>query len=116
MTIAVMIARKIVAACGRDIRAIMGEQGNPAFNQALLKRFVNLIAPRIEPDAWRRLWGPVTRADLAEWIEISGRSYAASGIRAGESGLDGDGWRLCRCEPSRRQGEPLAGSLDRGGG
>jgi len=25
------------------IRAIMGEQGNPAFNQALLKRFVNLM-------------------------------------------------------------------------
>jgi hypothetical protein len=25
------------------IRNIMGEQGNPAFNQALLKRFVNLI-------------------------------------------------------------------------
>jgi hypothetical protein len=28
------------------------------------KRFVNIVAPRIEPDAWRRLWGPVTRADL----------------------------------------------------
>jgi phenylacetate-CoA ligase len=27
---------------------------------------------------------PLTRADLAEWIEISSRSYAASGIRAGE--------------------------------
>ena len=25
------------------IRSIMGEQGNPAFNQALLKRFVNLM-------------------------------------------------------------------------
>src|SRR5262249_31038698 len=25
------------------IRAIMGEQGNPAFNQTLLKRFVNLM-------------------------------------------------------------------------
>ena len=25
------------------IRAIMGEQGNPAFNQRLLKRFVNLM-------------------------------------------------------------------------
>jgi hypothetical protein len=25
------------------IRNIMGEQGNPAFNQALLKRFVNLM-------------------------------------------------------------------------
>jgi hypothetical protein len=28
------------------------------------KRFVNLIAPRIEPAAWKKLWGPVTRADL----------------------------------------------------
>ena len=27
------------------IRAIMGEQGNPAFNQTLLKRFVNLMGP-----------------------------------------------------------------------
>jgi phenylacetate-CoA ligase len=27
---------------------------------------------------------PLTRADLAEWVEISSRSYAASGIRAGE--------------------------------
>lgn len=28
------------------------------------KRFVKIIAPRIEPEAWRRLWGPITRADL----------------------------------------------------
>jgi hypothetical protein len=28
------------------------------------KRFVNIVAPRIEPDVWRKLWGPVTRADL----------------------------------------------------
>lgn len=28
------------------------------------KRFVNIIAPRILPDAWRKLWGPVTLADL----------------------------------------------------
>lgn len=28
------------------------------------KRFVNIVAPRIEPDAWHKLWGPVTRADL----------------------------------------------------
>lgn len=28
------------------------------------KRFVNIVAPRIEPAAWRALWGPVTRADL----------------------------------------------------
>ncbi len=28
------------------------------------KRFVNIGAPRIDPVAWRRLWGPVTLADL----------------------------------------------------
>jgi len=28
------------------------------------KRFVNLIAPRIDPAAWKKLWGPVTLADL----------------------------------------------------
>lgn len=28
------------------------------------KRFVNIVAPRIEPEAWHKLWGPVTRADL----------------------------------------------------
>ncbi len=28
------------------------------------KRFVNLVAPRIDPAAWRKLWGPVTLADL----------------------------------------------------
>ena len=28
------------------------------------KYFVNLIAPRIEPAAWKKLWGTVTRADL----------------------------------------------------
>ncbi|HTJ78339.1 MAG TPA: hypothetical protein VL357_05030 [Rariglobus sp.] len=28
------------------------------------KRFVNIVAPRIEPETWRKLWGPVTRADL----------------------------------------------------
>src|SRR5207253_1789493 len=26
--------------------------------------FVKVLAPRIEPDVWRALWGPVTRADL----------------------------------------------------
>lgn len=29
------------------------------------KRFVNIVAPRIDPAAWRKLWGPITRADLA---------------------------------------------------
>ena len=28
------------------------------------KRFVNIVAPRIEPTAWKKLWGPVTLADL----------------------------------------------------
>jgi hypothetical protein len=28
------------------------------------KRFVKILAPRIEPAVWRALWGPVTRADL----------------------------------------------------
>ena len=28
------------------------------------KRFVQILAPRVEPAAWRALWGPVTRADL----------------------------------------------------
>lgn len=28
------------------------------------KRFVNILAPRIEPAAWRKLWGDITRADL----------------------------------------------------
>ena len=28
------------------------------------KRFVNLTAPRIDPAAWKKLWGPVTLADL----------------------------------------------------
>ncbi|HSI08390.1 MAG TPA: hypothetical protein VK985_07345 [Rariglobus sp.] len=28
------------------------------------KRFVNIVAPLITPETWRKLWGPVTRADL----------------------------------------------------
>ncbi|MEY4938597.1 MAG: hypothetical protein RIQ93_332 [Verrucomicrobiota bacterium] len=28
------------------------------------KRFVKILAPRIEPAQWRQLWGPVTLADL----------------------------------------------------
>ena len=28
------------------------------------KRFVNIVAPRIEPAQWKKLWGAVTRADL----------------------------------------------------
>lgn len=29
-----------------------------------MKRFVNIIAPRIEPAAWKKLFGPVTLADV----------------------------------------------------
>lgn len=29
-----------------------------------VKRIVNIIAPEISPELWRRLWGPVTYADL----------------------------------------------------
>ncbi len=28
------------------------------------KRFVKILAPRVDPALWRSLWGPVTRADL----------------------------------------------------
>lgn len=28
------------------------------------KRFVNIVAPKIHPEVWRMMWGPVTRADL----------------------------------------------------
>ena len=29
-----------------------------------VKRFVNIVAPKIYPEVWRMMWGPVTRADL----------------------------------------------------
>jgi hypothetical protein len=29
-----------------------------------MKRIVNIIAPRVSPELWRKLWGPVTYADL----------------------------------------------------
>jgi hypothetical protein len=29
-----------------------------------MKRIVNIIAPEVSPELWRRLWGPVTYADL----------------------------------------------------
>ena len=29
-----------------------------------VKRFVNIVAPKIHPEVWRMMWGPVTRADL----------------------------------------------------
>lgn len=28
------------------------------------KRFVKILAPRVDPEVWRKLWDPVTRADL----------------------------------------------------
>lgn len=30
------------------------------------KRFVKIVAPRIEPEQWRALWGAITREDLAQ--------------------------------------------------
>jgi hypothetical protein len=32
--------------------------------EADVKRFVNIVAPKIHPEVWRMMWGPVTRADL----------------------------------------------------
>lgn len=29
-----------------------------------VKRFVNIVAPKIHPEVWRMMWGPVTRTDL----------------------------------------------------
>lgn len=29
-----------------------------------VKRFVNIVSPRIAPETWKKLWGPVTLADL----------------------------------------------------
>jgi hypothetical protein len=34
------------------------------------KRFVNIVAPRIEPAVWRKLWGAVTRADLEKLAAV----------------------------------------------
>lgn len=42
---------------------ILGYWEQPDPNE---KRFVKLLAPRIEPAAWRALWGPVTREDLEQ--------------------------------------------------
>lgn len=40
---------------------ILGYWEQPAPRE---KRFVKLLAPRIDPAVWRKLWGPITRADL----------------------------------------------------
>lgn len=46
------------------------------------KRFVKLLAPRIEPAAWRALWGPVTRADLEAFDAlIKDRSLSVAEVR-----------------------------------
>lgn len=47
------------------------------------KHFVNFVAPRIEPAAWRRLWGHVTRADLAKLdAVVKDKSLAPDAARA----------------------------------
>lgn len=47
------------------------------------KRFVNLVAPRIEPTLWRKLWGDVTRADLERLdAVIKDRSLTPAQARA----------------------------------
>ena len=47
------------------------------------KRFVNLVAPRIEPATWRKLWGEVTRTDLERLdAVIKDRSLTPAQARA----------------------------------
>lgn len=47
------------------------------------KRFVNIVAPRIEPDQWRALWGPITHADLERLdAVIKDRSLSPAQARA----------------------------------
>jgi hypothetical protein len=47
------------------------------------KRFVNIIAPRIEPEQWRKLWAPVTLADLGRLdAVIKDRSLTPEQARA----------------------------------
>lgn len=47
------------------------------------KRFVNIIAPRIDPAAWKKLWGPVTLADLQKLdAVIKDRSLTPAEARA----------------------------------
>jgi hypothetical protein len=47
------------------------------------KRFVNIVATRIEPATWRRLWSPVTRADLEKLdTVIKDRSLTPEQARA----------------------------------
>lgn len=47
------------------------------------KRFVNIVAPRVEPAAWKKLWGPVTRVDLEKLdAVIKDRSLTPAQARA----------------------------------
>ncbi len=47
------------------------------------KRFVNIVAPRIEPEAWRKLWGPVTLADLQKLdVVVKDRTLTPASARA----------------------------------
>lgn len=47
------------------------------------KRFVNIVAPRVEPAAWRKLWGAVTRADLEKLdAVVKDRSLTPAQARA----------------------------------
>jgi hypothetical protein len=47
------------------------------------KHFVNLIAPRIEPATWEKLWGPVTLADLERLdAVIKDKSLSPAAARA----------------------------------
>jgi hypothetical protein len=47
------------------------------------KRFVKILAPRVEPAAWRALWGPVLRADLERLDAITkDRSLTPAAARA----------------------------------
>ncbi len=47
------------------------------------KRFVNIVSPRITPEQWRRLWGPVTLADLQRLdAVVKDRSLTPAAARA----------------------------------
>lgn len=47
------------------------------------KRFVNIVSARIEPAVWRKLWGPITRADLERLDAlIKDRSRSPAEVRA----------------------------------
>lgn len=46
------------------------------------KRIVNVVAPRVEPATWRRLWGDITRADVERFDAlVKDRSLEAAEVR-----------------------------------